>query len=324
MAIHEMIGDSRWDAPFFKILAHNDTSAAPGHQGGMVFPKELRCFLPALDETRTSALYPTIDQSLHVDMYDDVTHVASGKIRYQFQTWGNRRPPESRLTEGIAPLRTRASAGDVMVFQRKIDELDRFRFILIRRNTHDFDEISSLLGTHRWGRLYQDQTPLTRELLINAKQDVERFAQGPFHILNPEVRRSESRQIRIARSSVFRESVRREYGHRCAVSGICIEGPDSLYEVESAHVVPLGEGGTDDIRNGVALTRTLHWAFDQGLFGITSNRTIHVPIRIQQLRENEFLKQFVDHSISEASNPSLRVHPDACKWHLEHCVAKWE
>ena len=62
MSFIEFLLDPEWDAPFFKRLAHNDTGAAKGHQGGLAFPKDLREFLPALDEGLTGETTPTVDR----------------------------------------------------------------------------------------------------------------------------------------------------------------------------------------------------------------------------------------------------------------------
>jgi len=97
-----------------------------------------------------------------------------------------------------------------------------------------------------------------------------------------------------------------------------------LHEVESAHVVPVSEGGSEDIRNGFTLTQTLHWAFDRGLFGVTAARTIYVPRRVKRMTENAFLRQFENKPITEAKTASLRVHADAFRWHFDHLVKQRE
>jgi putative restriction endonuclease len=38
-----------FDRPMFKRLAPNDTGAAPGHQGGIVIPKDLGPYFPDLE-----------------------------------------------------------------------------------------------------------------------------------------------------------------------------------------------------------------------------------------------------------------------------------
>jgi putative restriction endonuclease len=69
-----------------------------------------------------------------------------------------------------------------------------------------------------------------------------------------------------ARSEAFRRAVRDAYDERCAVCGVRRETPDGRPEVEAAHIRAKAEGGPDDIRNGLALCKLHHWAFDNGWF----------------------------------------------------------
>src|SRR2546423_108058 len=132
-ALLNFLSSEKWDAPFFKRLARNDTAEARGHQAGMVLPKDLREFFPALDERRISTRQPTLDRYIRVEMFSGVKQIATGAVRYQFQTWGGTRSPESRITDGFAPIHRRARGGDILLFQRSAEALDQFRFILIRQ-----------------------------------------------------------------------------------------------------------------------------------------------------------------------------------------------
>jgi putative restriction endonuclease len=313
-----------WDTPFFKRLAHNDTGQAVGHQGGVVLPKDLRQFFPTLDEAQTSAAAPTTDRSLRVELYLAAGRVAETTVRYQIQTWGGTRLPESRITDNLTPLRNRAAGGDLLVFQRRADAFDRFRLILLKQSTPEFTEVNSMTGGRRWGVLEIGEQPVTQRELVEAQKELVTLADKPFELLKTQVSRIETRQNRIARSSIFRERVRAEYERRCCVSGISVATPTAIYEVESAHVVPLNKGGSDDIRNGVTLTQTVHWAFDRGLFGILPNRTIYIPRRVKRMTENSFLKQFEGKPIIEAKTSNLRVHDEAIRWHFETLVKQWD
>lgn len=136
--------------------------------------------------------------------------------------------------------------------------------------------------------------------------------------------RKESRLTRVARSSAFPGRVNREYDWRCAVSGVVLTTPSSMYEVQAAHVVPVSEGGTDDIRNGFALSQTLHWAFDWGLLGVGEDRRIYIPRRVRSMKRNLFLQNFSGKRIAEARNELMRVHPKAFAWHMKHRVERWD
>jgi putative restriction endonuclease len=77
-----------------------------------------------------------------------------------------------------------------------------------------------------------------------------------------------------ARDQGFRRIVVSSYDHRCALCGIRIVTPDGHTVVEAAHIVPWSKSQNDDVRNGMALCRTCHWGFDEGMLGVSDNYTV--------------------------------------------------
>lgn len=321
--VQEFLSSEEWDVPFFKRLAHNDTASAQGHQAGLVIPKALRPFFPVLDESKTSKANPTIDRRILVHMFIGLRQVGDGMSRYQFQTWGGERSAEGRLTDNLGPIRSLAARDDIVVFQRSADTLDRFRLLLFQKRQPSYQDISSLTKGRRWGPLNEGQEPVTTEDLENAEAQFDETAKQPF-VLKTERKRVESRVSRVARSSAFASRVNREYQWTCAVSGVSLSTPTKIYEVQAAHVVPVTEDGTDDIRNGLALSHTLHWAFDWGLFGIREDRKIYIPRRVLRMADSTFLREFNGKRVLEARTEHLRVHERAFAWHLKHRVRRWE
>lgn len=325
MNIINFLNNPEWDTPFFKVLARNDTGDAPGHQGGMVLPKDLRIFFPSLDDASASSKRPTIERFLQVEMFVATGFVSVGKIRYQIQTWSGERAPEARLTNGLKPIRDRAQAGDILLFQRHCDALDAFRLVLIEKTHSKFPLINKLIANRRWGALYENDVPLTKSSFDEAKGEIVQLSSNPFVVRPLEIPRNETRQNRIARGTVFREHVKLQYRHKCAVSNIGIATPEpSIYEVESAHIVPISQGGPDDFRNGIALSQTLHWAFDKGLFGILPKiHRVYLPAKVKSMKENSFLHSFDGKQITEAKSELSRIHDDALEWHMENLVKAW-
>ncbi|MEF2278380.1 HNH endonuclease [Deinococcus sp. YIM 134068] len=74
---------------------------------------------------------------------------------------------------------------------------------------------------------------------------------------------------RLVRERGFRLRVLSAYGWRCAVTGW--SAPPSLSHalLDAAHLVPVKDGGSDGVRNGLALTPTVHRLFDAGALGFT-------------------------------------------------------
>lgn len=290
----------------------------------MVLPKELRRYLPTLDETTTSATAPTTDRSLLVDMSLGLRPVKQIAVRYQLQTWGGTRSAESRITDGFSSLRKLAAEGDILLLQRRTDSLNRFRMILVKKASAEYQEIEQYVSGRRWGALLADLEPVSQSELSHAKAEIQTLSVKPFALINPDVVRIETRQRRVARSVVFRETVRTEYKAQCAISQIAIATPLETSEVQSAHIVPISEGGSDDARNGLALTQSIHWAFDRGIIGVANDRKVYLPKKARLMPQNEFLRLFEGKPILEAKSSALRAHKDALAWHFEHRVKQWE
>ncbi|MGQ0742721.1 MAG: HNH endonuclease [Alphaproteobacteria bacterium] len=75
------------------------------------------------------------------------------------------------------------------------------------------------------------------------------------------------------REAAFARQVKRAYDSRCAFTGLDMRNGGGRTEVDAAHIKPVGadHNGPDSIRNGLALSKTVHWMFDRGLLSIDSD-----------------------------------------------------
>lgn len=76
---------------------------------------------------------------------------------------------------------------------------------------------------------------------------------------------------KIARDQGFRRAVVTTYDHRCALCGVRIVTSEGHTVVDAAHIVPWSMNRNDDIRNGMALCKLCHWAFDEGMIGVSES-----------------------------------------------------
>jgi putative restriction endonuclease len=87
---------------------------------------------------------------------------------------------------------------------------------------------------------------------------------------------------RLFRDKSFMYNVRAAYENRCAMTGLRLINGGGRPEVQAAHIQPVAEKGPDSVRNGLALSGTVHWMFDRGLISIGDDYKIltaenHVP-----------------------------------------------
>jgi putative restriction endonuclease len=314
MSATDLILDPEWDAPFFKVLANNDTGQAAGHQAGVVIPKDLRDFFPTLTGAPTAS-EPTVSTKIAAHLFEESHFLDIVTTRYQFQTWGNTRPAESRLTDNLSQLRNHAYAGDVLLFQRHAESLREYRLMLVHNGSAFHAEIRDAIAGRRWGLLNPTSVPLSETSLERAENDEAVRETRPFLLFDESARATESRQVRIARSAAFRLRIQQLYGYTCAICGECLQTPYGMFEVEAAHIVPRHKRGADDARNGIGLCKRHHWAFDRGLFGIRRDRTIHVPPSVQAIRANAPLSVFMGRRLQTPVDLALAPHDEALHWH---------
>jgi putative restriction endonuclease len=73
---------------------------------------------------------------------------------------------------------------------------------------------------------------------------------------------------RAYRDRSFARQVKHAYAGRCCISGLELRNGEGRPEVEAAHILPVSEAGPDTVRNGLALSGTVHWMCDRGLISV--------------------------------------------------------
>lgn len=107
---------------------------------------------------------------------------------------------------------------------------------------------------HRFGR-----DAMSLPVLVRASQS-QPISQQDIQELPAERQRVITEVSRYSRAASFRQQVLNAYDNRCAVTRT------QLRLVDAAHILPVTEEGSiDHVTNGVALSPTIHRAFDNGL-----------------------------------------------------------
>jgi putative restriction endonuclease len=117
------------------------------------------------------------------------------------------------------------------------------------------------------------------------------------------------------RDEAFRRHVREAYGNTCAVTGLCLLNGGGRPEVQAAHIRAVEANGPDTVRNGLALTGTLHWMFDRGLISVDDSFQLLVakrgiPTELAPLVQS-------GKTIRVPARQDLRPHATYLRWHRE-------
>lgn len=120
------------------------------------------------------------------------------------------------------------------------------------------------------------------------------------------------------RSAGFRRAIMKIYKYKCAVCELDIRTASGASITDAAHIIPFSVSHNDDIRNGLSLCKSHHWAFDARLFSL--NETYHVivpPVSHEHEPTERMLSELRDKRIW--TPPVERHCPDqeALAWHRE-------
>lgn len=121
---------------------------------------------------------------------------------------------------------------------------------------------------------------------------------------------------RAVRDRQFRLRVLAAYGHRCAFTGIRLFNLAGRSEAQAAHVMSVGSGGPDLLANGIALSATAHWMFDNGLISLEDDGSFLMP---EKLIETDSIRRLLNPD-GRAHFPSAshdQPHPRFLAWHRE-------
>jgi putative restriction endonuclease len=118
------------------------------------------------------------------------------------------------------------------------------------------------------------------------------------------------------RDRVFALAIKAAYRHTCAVTGLRIINGGGRSEVQAAHIRPVADQGPDSVRNGIALSSTVHWMFDRGLISVDDDYTVltagsSVPDTIHRMMG-------ADRRLHLPERVEVRPHRQFLKYHREH------
>jgi putative restriction endonuclease len=190
--------------------------------------------------------------------------------------------------EAGAPLR----GGAVQLAVRRLPERD-FAHIIDLGLPPNLEEIEA----NRYGT--RDQS-LKEEALVFQRPVLERLTRRKY------------------RDVAFSRRVRDAYGYRCAMSGLQLRNGGGRPEVQAAHIRPVEKDGSDSVRNGLALSGTLHWMFDRGLISVADDHeTILVSLnKVPADVIGRLIRP--DGRLLKPHDPIHCPHPKNLRWHREN------
>lgn len=260
------------------------------------------------------------DDSRHVISYDEVAEFQFDGSRFALldRQRGIRKP--AQLDAALAIRTTYRREGAERPYE---DELRRDGLITYKwRGTNaDHPENRGLRVAYERGlpliwffgvgpSQYQAVFPV---FIVAEEPERQQFVLSPIEGVLPQSTESAAEEVlrqyvvvearRRLHQPIFRGMVMRAYTERCAV---CSLAHPSL--LDAAHIVPdRDERGIASVRNGLALCKIHHAAYDDGILGIRPDYRLEVRLDILHEIDGPMLR----HGIQEMHGDVLRVLPTA-------------
>ncbi len=134
-----------------------------------------------------------------------------------------------------------------------------------------------------------------------------------FDVDRPLTEQFSSRPVRDA---AFQRRVRAAYGGRCAITGLSVQSPKSReLEMHASHIKPVLKSGPDVLQNGLALCRTVHWLFDEGLISLSDHFEILKSPKLPEAVHHRL--QIPETAVNLPARIEDRPHPAFLNFHRE-------
>lgn len=121
------------------------------------------------------------------------------------------------------------------------------------------------------------------------------------------------------RGGVFKREIPKIYNYQCAISEMQIVSSTHAQMIDACHIVPFAVSKDDTITNGIALSPTLHRAYDRGLITITEDYRVRVSPAISETNSPYSLGQFEGKQILLPGNRKYYPSIENLKWHHQEC-----
>jgi len=140
--------------------------------------------------------------------------------------------------------------------------------------------------------LNSDALPITESIRNEILYDpAHNYVRRVRQILTEKPKEVKEEEL-VLRSSIFRKAVKQIYNQQCAITGLKIDFSSTMSMVDACHIVPFAETHDDTITNGIALSPTIHRAFDRGMLAISDDYTILIHKNVRDYSPVNGLSQF--------------------------------
>lgn len=169
----------------------------------------------------------------------------------------------------------------------------------------EYDELPNAYKVHEYGQ------NIERQILNESETEYRMIIRELGHSLDI----NEFEEEQFIRSGKFKRIVPKIYNHTCAISGHKLESSINIQMIDACHIIPFSESHNDTITNGIALSPSIHRAFDRKIITINNDYIVRVSPTVIESESAYSLKQFDGQKIMLPNNEKYHPSTASLSWH---------
>ncbi|MBZ9729504.1 HNH endonuclease [Salegentibacter sp. JZCK2] len=158
---------------------------------------------------------------------------------------------------------------------------------------------------------YYEEDKIENEILNEPSE----LYQNHIKQLKETLEENEFEEEIFVRGGLFKRTVPKIYDYTCCISGLKINSAHNIQMVDACHIYPFSISNDDTVTNGIALSPTLHRAFDRGLITINSDFLVRISPTIEEENSSFPLSDFEGKQILLPEKQDWFPPQEALKWH---------
>lgn len=159
-------------------------------------------------------------------------------------------------------------------------------------------------------RNYEEEK-IENEILNEPKEDY----QNHIDRLRETLEEEEFEEEIFVRGGLFKKTIPKIYDYTCCITGMKIQSSHNVQMIDACHIYPFSVSRDDTVTNGIALSPTLHRAFDRGLITINSDFVVRISPTIKEVESNFTLSQFEGRQINLPQKEKYYPAQESLIWH---------
>lgn len=162
----------------------------------------------------------------------------------------------------------------------------------------------------RTERNYEEEN-IEHEILNEPKE----VYQNHIKRLRETLEEDEYEEELFVRGGLFKKTIPKIYDYTCCITGMKIQSSHNVQMIDACHIYPFSLSGDDTVTNGIALSPTLHRAFDRGLITINSDFLVRTSPTIIEEDSDFRLSQFEGRQIFLPEKEKYYPSQESLVWH---------